>query len=105
MAKIKICLDSACINYRMVEDGKLVQQRKEKCDKNWKPPEGFDEKLDDLMKRTREVNIASPGTFDMTAKVGEDLQLVGSDHRASPKQTKEQEIVQLQKRLKELSGT
>jgi len=90
----------------MVEDGKLIQQRKDKCDKNWKPPEGFDEKLDDLMRRTREVNIASPGTFDLTAKVGEDLRLAGDDNTTSPKQTKQQEKEQLQKRLKELeSGT
>jgi len=75
MAKIKICLDSACIHYRMVEDGKLIQQRKAKCDKNWKPPEGFDEEFDAMLKQTREVNIASPDMFDITAKVGEDLQL------------------------------
>ncbi|GAH47171.1 unnamed protein product [marine sediment metagenome] len=59
----------------MVEDGKLIQQRKEKCDKNWKPPEGFDEAFAEMLKQTKEVNIASPDMFDITAKVGEDLQL------------------------------
>ena len=79
MAKIKICLDSACIHYRMVEDGKLIQQRKAKCDKNWKPPEGFDKAFDEMLKQTKEVNIASPDMFDITAKVGEELKIFSKD--------------------------
>lgn len=79
MAKIKVCLDSACIHYRMVEDGKLIQQRKAKCDENWKPPEGFDKAFDEMLKQTKEVNIASPDMFDITAKVGEELKIFSKD--------------------------
>lgn len=103
MGKIKICLDSACINYRMVEDGKLVQQRKPKCDKNWVPPEGFDEKFDLMMRQTKEINNASPGMFDLTAKEGEEL-ILASDHTATSgqKMTTKQKIADLEKQLKEL---
>ena len=101
MAKIKVCLDSACINYRMVEDGKLIQQRKEKCDRNWVPPKDFDEEFDDMIRQTKEIALVSPGTFDLTAKKGEELVLDTAD-RTSPKKNKAQQIADLEKQLEEL---
>jgi len=101
MGKIKICLDSACINYRMVEGGKLVQQRKAKCDKNWVPPEGFDEKFDTMMRSTKEINNASPGMFDLSSKEGEEL-VLASESPPTEEKTKKQQISDLEARLKEL---
>lgn len=88
----------------MVEDGKLIQQRKAKCDKNWVPPKGFDEEFDAMLKQTKEISIASPDMFDITSKVGEELLLASAT--PPPEQTKEQKITDLKKQLKELqSGT
>ena len=77
MGKIQVCLDSACLQFRMVEDGKLIQQRKKECDKDWVPPEGFDKEFDAMMRATKEISIASPNTFDTTSKVGDELVLSG----------------------------
>lgn len=106
MALIKECLDSACIHYRMVEGGKLVQQRKAKCDRNWVPPEGFDEKFDTMMRQTKEINNASPGMFDLSSKVGEEL-ILAEEVQATAlppakEQTKKQKIADLETQLKQL---
>lgn len=97
MAKIKVCLDSACINYRLVEDGKLIEQRKAKCDRNWVPPDGFDEKFEDMFRQVNEISLASPNMFDLTSKEGEELRLVDKTPR-----TKKERIATLKKELKEL---
>jgi hypothetical protein len=102
MAKIKISLDSACTNYRLLEDGELVEQRKTKCDRNWVLPDGFDEKLDTMMRQTKQVTLASPDTFDLTAKEGEELRLT----KDIPKpKSKEERRAELLKELKELDSS
>ncbi len=56
-----------------------------------------------MIHRTKEIALVSPGTFDLTAKEGEELTLDSTD-RTSPKKDKKQEIADLEKRLKELKS-
>ncbi len=56
MAKIKISLEGSCSHYRLLEDGELIDESKPKCDRNWVPPEGFDEKFDEMRRKTKDVS-------------------------------------------------
>ena len=51
------------------------------------------------MRSTREISLASPGTFDINAKEGEELRLTSD----IPKSKKER-IAELEKELKELKS-
>ena len=101
MAKVKICLDSACVKYILVEGDRLIHQKKAKCDLNWKPSKDFDEKYNAMTKVAKETMYASP---DMFKDIEEGKDLTFGDTDTTSHKTKEEEVAELEKRLKELKA-
>lgn len=98
MAIVIECLDSNCTHYRLLEDGRCIQQPKAKCDTKLRP-ESFTEDLENMMMKSNKTIYATRGTFDMeSAKQGLEFSFDGT----SPKKTKAQQIVDLEKQLVEL---
>ena len=104
MAKIKISLEGSCSHYRLLEDGELIDESKPKCDRNWVPPEGFDEKFDEMRRKTKDITFASPGTFDLTAKEGEELRLTKDVSRLKTKEERKAELLKELQKLESSDG-
>lgn len=98
MAKVKVCLDSACVKYIYLEDGRLIHQKKDKCDTKWKPPKNWDEDYNAITRSAKETMYASPDFFK-NVEEGKELNF---DDTTSRKPDKKQEIAELEELLKEL---
>lgn len=106
MAKVKVCLDSACVKYIYLEDGRLIHQKKDKCDTNWKPSKNWDEDYNSITRSAKETMYASPDFFK-NVEEGKELNFDDDekpDMRVGEEvfKDKKQEIEALEKRLKEL---
>ena len=102
MVLVKRCMDSNCTIYIWLEDGRVIQQPKDKCDKK-QLPDNFTQELEDLSRQVDQTVYVGRGTFDVNKIVeGQELNM----DRNSPNQTKEQKIVSLKKQIQDLqSGT
>ncbi|GAH71284.1 unnamed protein product [marine sediment metagenome] len=103
MAKVKICLDSACTKYIYCDDGTTVIQKKPECDTSFKPSKEFDKDFD-LISRGTTKTLFSPDEVFENPEIGKELVMKKSKPPEPP--TKKQKIADLKKQIKELeSGT
>ena len=99
MAIVKKCLDANCTDYILLDNGRLIEHPKTKCDKK-ELPENFTEELEGMFMEAKETTYVNRGGLDMkNVVVGEEFSL-----DKKPKLTKQDEIKTLEKRLKELRG-
>ncbi len=77
MAKVKVCLDDACIRYYELDDGRAVAIAKDKCEiekfaKNPKSLADFKQRFTTMMRNTKKVISMSD---DPEWKAGDDAML------------------------------
>jgi len=73
MAKVKLCLDSGCTKYILLDDGRTVHTPKEKCTpKVWNADERS--KFEDIVRETRETIMTSKPVMQKV-KEGDEVNL------------------------------
>lgn len=77
MAKVKVCLDAACIKYYELDDGRTVHAPKDKCDvkkfaKNPTSMTDFKTRVNTMLQRSKKVVFMSD---DPGWKEGDDATL------------------------------